>query len=352
MSLLQFRNSNLKIFMIALFSVIAFTACQETEDISPDTNNDFPNLIQALSDFDGEYEYLEDDGNDADARKGPTKYLRKPTFFTLTAALKYTGLFPTVAKNKLTLFAPDDKAFADMGLNFMNIKELPKDVLTDILLYHAAEGFTFSNKLPACSLEMMNGSSIGFNFMDGMVYIKDGTEDPAKVVFTDKRAINSIFHGIDKVLLPPDMNIAEIASGNDDFETLVFLLIETDLVGVFADETTNNTVFAPTDMAFENLEADNPGITAYLLDNPNELTKVLLHHVSPGSTFSFCLSDGMMIPTLNKDYLTFKAGGLILQSSSGNEVGLIGDLLDIHAKNGVIHAIDYILVPENLELPG
>jgi hypothetical protein len=43
-------------------------------------------------------------------------------------------------------------------------------------------------------------------------------------------------------------------------------------------------------------------------------------------------------------------GDLELISSSGNEVGLIQALLDIHATNGVIHAIDAVLLPDNLDL--
>ncbi len=337
---------------IAMVVAVAFTSCQEPEEVAPKISDPTPDLEQALTEFEAEFEYIDDANPESnERRRGPKRYLRKSTYFTLLAALKYTGLLPTVAKNKLTIFAPDDKAFAEIGLNFWNVRKLPKDVLTNILLYHVAEGFVFSKELPDCSLEMFNGSNIGLKFKRRKVFIKDKTNDFAKVIFTDKRLINSLFHGIDKVLMPPEETIATIASGNDDFSTLVFLLQETGLVGAVADPEANLTVFAPTNKAFEDLEAALPGITAYLLDNPDELTKVLLHHVSPGSTFSFCLSDGMMIPTLNEDNLKFDANSLTLESSSGNSVDLIPSLLDIHATNGVIHAIDFVLVPSNLVLP-
>jgi len=39
-----------------------------------------------------------------------------------------------------------------------------------------------------------------------------------------------------------------------------------------------------------------------------------------------------------------------IESSAGIPVGLVGDLLDLHANNGVVHVIDFVLGPENLYL--
>ena len=345
-----------RVFLVMLLMVFVVTACNKEEDyVEP--QEDLPDFITALENFDEEVEYAE--LASPEGRWGSyywkRKWKKRPTYLTLIAALKYTKLFSTVVRNKVTVFAPDDKAFADLGLYFWNIRKIDKEVLTDILLYHTAEGFIYASDLPSCSQDMLNGSAIGLNFMDDKVLIKDASEKFAQVVYTDKKALNTVFHGIDKVLTPPDKTIAEIAGGNGDFSILVSLLEATGLDAVVADPKQNLTVFAPTNQAFADLLAAFPGfdLLGYFERYPDELEKVLLHHVAGGSTFSFCLSDGDMIPTLNTDMLTVDFSDATMPKlidSSGNPAGLETTLLDLHANNGVIHVIKSVLIPSNLDL--
>ena len=345
-----------RVFLVMLMMVLVGTACNKEEDyVEP--QEDLPDFITALENFDEEVEYAE--LSSPEARWGSYSWKRKwkkrPTYFTLVAALKYTKLFSTVVRNQVTVFAPDDKAFAELGLYFWNIRKIDKETLTDILLYHTAGGFIYASDLPSCSQDMLNGSAIGLNFMDGKVLIKDASDEFAQVVYTDKKALNTVFHGVDKVLTPPDKTIADIAGGNDEFSILVSLLVATGLDAVVADPEQNLTVFAPTNQAFADLLAANPGfdLLGYFEEYPEELEKVLLHHVAGGSTFSFCLSDGDMIPTLNTDMLTVDFSDATMPKlidSSGNPAGLETTLLDLHANNGVIHVIKSVLIPSNLDL--
>jgi uncharacterized surface protein with fasciclin (FAS1) repeats len=339
------------ISLLLAFMFIFVTSCNKDENVQPEQMEDFPDLITALESFDEEIVYY--GAEDQAARRGPKsdkwkkKWIKRPTFFTLAAALKHTGLFIPVVQNRLTLFAPTDEAFHDAGITFWNVWGIDKEVLTNILLYHATEGFIFSNQLPECSLDMLNGSAIGLNFMDGKVLIKDASPEFAQVIATDKRALNSVFHIIDKVLTPPDQTIAEIAVGNSNFTILVKLLDAAGLVGVVNDPDQNLTVFAPVNAAFEALfpgKTEDEIVDALKADL-DALTEILLHHVAGGSTFSFCLSDGQKIPTLNEDNLTVDLENLKIISSSENAVGLVGDLLDLHANNGVVHVIDGVLLP-------
>jgi transforming growth factor-beta-induced protein len=354
----KFQKSMRVTLVLTLMLLIA-TACDK-EEAYVEPQEDLPDFITALENFDEEVEYGE--LASPEARFGSyyfkRKWKKRPTYLTLVSALNYTRLFSTVVRNEVTVFAPDDEAFAKLGLHFWNIRKLDKDVLTDILLYHTAEGFIFARDLPDCAQDMLNGSAIGFNFMDEKVLIKDASNEFAQVVYTDRKALNTVWHGIDKVLTPPDKTIAEIAVSDDRFSTLVSLLQAAGLDGVVADPNQSLTVFAPTNTAFDELikfVADNLGfdLVAYLTKYPEELDKVLKHHVAGGSTFSFCLENGDMIPTLNADEITVDFSDATMPkliSSNGTPVGLIGDLLDIHANNGVIHAIDFVLLPSNLDL--
>lgn len=356
------KQLNFKVAATLLVMLLVISSCNETEEnVAPIEN--IPSLTETLEAFDEEVEYVEYSAEgESNARWKYKKWKRKPTFFTLVSALNYTGLLKTVVKEKLTIFAPDDKAFRKLGLNLWNIRNIDKETLTNILLSHVVGGFVFSGDLPDCSIETINKSSIGLVRMNGGIVLKDDTDDPINLLFTDRRALNSVFHGIDKVLTLsiPDQTIADIAIGfnPEQFNELVKALIRTsgtdvDLLKAVMDPDANLTVFAPTDQAFndlydlleEILGVDEIDIDAIPLEL---LTSVLLHHVVGDRAFSYCLSDGLMVPTLNSDEVTVDLENFEIISSAGIPVGLETTLLDVKANNGVIHVINGVLVPKNV----
>ena len=78
----------------------------------------------------------------------------------------------------------------------------------------------------------------------------------ARVLITDIEASNGTIHVIDAVLVPPRElgTIVDIASGDENFETLVAALQAAGLVETLQGEGPY-TVFAPTDDAFARLPA-------------------------------------------------------------------------------------------------
>jgi len=135
---------------------------------------------------------------------------------------------------------------------------------------------------------------------------------------------------------PGSQTIAEIAVGNPDFSTLVAALVCTDLVGAVAGKQ-QNTVFAPTNAAFAklNLNADN---VCTALDTAT-LSNILLYHITPGVRLSQSV--------LGKKKIVMRNGGSISVSDSGVINGNSTIVAaDIRAKNGVIHVIDSVLLPQ------
>lgn len=349
---------NAKVLAIALL-FLTVTACNKDEDaVAPPQTE--PTLTEALEAFDEEVEYVEYSATgESNARWGFKRWKRKPTFLTLVSALNYTGLLKTVVKEKLTIFAPDDRAFRELNLNPWNIRRLDKAALTDILLSHVVAGFVFSNELPDCSIETIIGSSIGLIPVNGGLVLKDDSDEAINLLFTDRRALNSVFHGIDKVLsLTIPTATIDVIADTAGFNELVKALGRTsgeavDLLAAVQNPDANLTVFAPNDEAFFALYADLadrfnvPEIT--IDDIPLDLlTSVLLHHVVGDRAFSYCLSDGQMIETLNGDDITVDLGSLSLESSAGIDAALIAELLDTQAINGVVHPIESVLVPQNV----
>ncbi|MGK7909993.1 MAG: fasciclin domain-containing protein [Synechococcus sp.] len=135
-------------------------------------------------------------------------------------------------------------------------------------------------------------------------------------------------------------SIAEIASSNDSFKTLASLLEYAGWVGLL-DGTNGKefTVFAPTDEAFEQLPEGTVD-SLFEPENKEMLFDILAYHFIGGSVTSDQLSSGAV---------DSKAMGLPLQVEVGDQVTINDATVstaDITASNGVIHAIDMVLIPE------
>jgi len=113
-------------------------------------------------------------------------------------------------KSKVTLFAPVDSAFAELGLDETNVcaafAETPNTLLT-ILAYHVTDGRRFSNSAfnrngNAKDIEMLLGT--GYITTEGGMIYGMGNEEPTGIVgdFFDINASNGVIHVIDTVLLP------------------------------------------------------------------------------------------------------------------------------------------------------
>lgn len=140
-----------------------------------------------------------------------------------------------------------------------------------------------------------------------------------------------------------DMNIVEVAQDTATLSTLVDAVVAAQLDGTLDDEDTMYTVFAPTNVAFSNIQD-----TVDLLleeENADALEEVLLYHVVSSKVMSSDLEDGQIVQTLNGESIevTIDGGKVMI---NGSEV----TTADVKASNGVVHIIDEVLIPENLSL--
>ena len=134
-------------------------------------------------------------------------------------------------------------------------------------------------------------------------------------------------------------SIAAIAGGNPDFSTLVLALQTAGLVETL-DGKEQYTVFAPTNAAFEKALGDL-GITAEeLLADTALLKSILLYHVTRGSHKAKNVLAMKKIKMLDGNFTMpeKKEEGAFIGGAKITDV-------DIMASNGVIHVIDYVLLP-------
>lgn len=133
-------------------------------------------------------------------------------------------------------------------------------------------------------------------------------------------------------------SIAATAAEAGSFKTLLAAVKAADL-GTALGGDTALTVFAPTDEAFAKLPKET--LSALLLPrNKEKLVEVLTYHVVAGSVSAQKAVEAERAPSLQKGELTFRIdGGRLLV----NDAAVVQN--DVACSNGVIHAIDSVLLP-------
>ncbi len=150
---------------------------------------------------------------------------------------------------------------------------------------------------------------------------------------------------------PVEMNIVETAVSNDNFSTLVAAVQAADLVDALSSEGPF-TVFAPTNDAFNNLP-DGTLSTLLQPENQETLQSILTYHVVAGQFMAEdvvqAINDNggqFTVETLQGGELTLKLweGNVYVKDTNGNKAQII--ITDVETSNGVIHAINNVVLPE------
>ena len=146
-------------------------------------------------------------------------------------------------------------------------------------------------------------------------------------------------------------NIVGVAASNDDFSTLVAAVKASDLVETLSGDGPF-TVFAPTNAAFDKLPA---GTVEGLLkpESKDALTAVLTYHVVSGKVMAADVVKAIG-DNNGKFSIATVQGGTLIASLSGENVILTDEkgnvstivITGVDASNGVIHAIDTVVMPK------
>jgi len=267
---------------------------------------------------------------------------------SLVAAVVRADLAETLSgSGPFTVFAPTNAAFQellDSEPNYNSIDDIPVEDLRALLLFHTLSGEVRSTDL---SDTYVNTLSQGPNdeALSLQVEVTGAIEfnGDAKPVTVDVEASNGVVHVIDKIMIPP--TIVDMASNNAAFSNLVDALTDPRHTTDFGEILGGDgpfTVFAPTNDAFEALLASNTDWNS-LGDIPiATLEAVLLYHVVDANVQSDELSNGE-VTTLGGTITIDLTNGAQIKTSSSQTVNII--LTDVQGWNGVVHAIDEVLLP-------
>jgi uncharacterized surface protein with fasciclin (FAS1) repeats len=280
-------------------------------------------------------------------------------FTTLVSAVTAADLVATLQSDgPFTVFAPTDDAFnsfIDGSEAFADADALlAAEGLGDILTYHVLGSkvdAATATSLAGETTATVNGANVGISVIGTDLYINN-----AKVVVADVNASNGVIHALDRVLnvtVVSDNTLAcgidgalptmvEIASNDARFSTLVTAVGEAaDAVGTTLSSAGALTLFAPTNDAFAKVDAT--ALTNLLADEA-ALTNVLLNHVYASGAV-----DSATAYSLNG--VTVDAAGdgdlSILLDADSRSLSVEGSTIivtDIPACNGIIHAIDTVIL--------
>lgn len=309
---MQKLKSRLQYFLVALLMVGVFTSCSKDDDPVVESKN----IVQtAVSD---------------------------PQFSILVSALQKANLVTALeGTGPFTVFAPTNAAFNTLftQLGVSGINDLSVEILKPILLNHVVSGKVKSTDIATGYANTLNNSGPGQNFIK--VFIEKTTSvkvDGSNVTTADVMASNGVIHVIDKVIIPA--SVVNHAINNAGFSTLVQAVLKAELASALS-ATGPFTVFAPTNEAFAKLFTAL-GVSGIADLTAEELTPILLYHVVSGNVTASQVMSGS-VPTL-------KSGSNIDVVVTGGSVKLNGNsnvvATDVQGTNGVIHAIDTVLLPE------
>jgi transforming growth factor-beta-induced protein len=262
-------------------------------------------------------------GAEADSKDIVDTAVGAGTFSKLAAALTSAGLVEALkGPGPFTVFAPNDAAFeAFEAANPGVLAGLSKAALTEILTYHVVAGAAVASKdlKDEQVFSSLSGSPMLIDTSSGVKV------DDAKVTAADIVASNGVIHVIDRLILPPK---DDIVAGT--FTKLASALTAADLVTTLQGKGPF-TVLAPTDAAFAKLSAVPTG---------DALKNVLLYHVVSGAVGSGDLKAGPVPTQLTGKSVTVNlTDGVKINDSKVTAANIL-------AKNGVIHVVDTVLIPQ------
>lgn len=304
--------------LLAVCAPLAFAACDD-DDPNEDNLLSDDTLREVLRGSD--YEELEDRLDEYDDLTGPLDD----------------------ASASLTLFAPTDAELAAIGIDTFDT-----DTRGDILAYHLV-----AQELPLADIP--EGLLTTNTFLTGtgpegsdvrLAVRREGsavTVNGINVTNADADVVNNgVIHTISGVLVPP--SVVDFVTALEDFSSLGSAIASADASADFDLVATLDgegpfTVFAPLNSGL--MLPDS-------IDTADEIGDVLTYHVVQGFALSSSITDSTTLTTVNGAELVVApngSGGVSVTDELGNTTDVV--LADVIATNGVIHAIDGVLLPDD-----
>ena len=262
-------------------------------------------------------------------------------FSLLKQAVTKAGLAQALSTGSLTVFAPDNAAFAASGITSATIDALPAADVANLLKYHVVNAKVLSTGVPASdTVKTLLGTNLYASKNANGVFVNG-----IKVKTADVNAANGVIHVISSVMTPPTQTIAQLASGSPDLSLLLAAVVRAGLAGAVSAPG-KYTVFAPTNAAF--IAAGFPDAATINAAPANVVASIVKAHVLSTNVFASDLINGSTATTLESG-VTLTIGTTppsVKKTGSANPVSniVVPSGVNIIATNGVVHLIDRVIL--------
>jgi len=273
---------------------------------------------------------------------------------TLVSAVSAANLVDDLSgPGPFTVLAPTNDAFAQFlaDNNLSGLGDIPTNMLTQVLLNHVVGAALESGDLSTGYANTLATSAATDNNMSIYINTSNGVQfnGISSVAIANVNANNGVIHVVDRVIGLP--TVVDFALADPNFNTLVSALTRADLTTDFVSVLSTDsgtapapfTVFAPINSAFDDLVAELMIDGLADLDEPTLNATLTFHVVGGANVRANALSDGFTVPTLGGDITANITGGATLTDANGRTSSIIAT--DVQANNGVIHAINKVILP-------
>jgi uncharacterized surface protein with fasciclin (FAS1) repeats len=263
------------------------------------------------------------------------------SFSLLKSAVAKAELGAALSSGSLTVFAPDDAAFAASGITSATIESLTKEQLADILTYHVIVAEVSSSSVPASdTVKTLQGKNIYASKNANGIFVNGSAVKSA-----DVDASNGLIHVISSVLMPPTKTIAQLAAETPNLSILYAAVAKAGLAGAVSGPG-KYTVFAPTNAALA--AAGFPTPESINAANSATVAAIVTAHVLPTNVFSSDLINAATAATI-KPGTSLTVGttppSVKISASAATPSNIVVPAgVNIIATNGVIHLIDKVLL--------
>ena len=268
-----------------------------------------------------------------------------PELSILVEAVVAAGLAPALSTGSLTVFAPTNAAFAALLTELGVTKEAllaDKPLLNAVLKYHVLGSRVARADVPlGKAITPLSGGFFKIENAGGLK-VTDGRNRVTKITDTDIQASNGVIHLVDHVLLPANKDIVATAAALPDFSILVEAVVAAGLVSTLQGPGPF-TVFAPTNAAFASLLMELGVTKEALLADKTLLTTVLTYHVVPARVLKAEVPLDTPITSVQGQTFTVN-GSLVITDQRMRQSKIV--IADVFTSNGVIHAVDKVILPK------
>ncbi len=251
-----------------------------------------------------------------------------------------------------TVFAPSNIAFTRSELV---VSQMDPAILGSLLDTHVVEGTYLRTDLTAAgSVTALDGYELPIAELEGSLIV-----DYALVASEPLQASNGVLYVIDTLLLAPETgpekSIWGVLQADGRFTTFISILEGTPFMTDLRFRDYYDAILAPTDEAFANMPAN---VRNYLEKNPQDYEFVAFFHLLapdgwPRGT-DLTVADMVELEVVQTRVGVSGSGFgfgyeelLVSQTESGITIGGAQIIEgDIDATNGIVHAIDTVLIPQ------